>query len=33
MKRFTAQELAKHSGKNGTKPHIAYNGKVYDVSQ
>ena len=32
MKKFTEQELAQHSGKNGTKPYIAYNGKVYDVS-
>ncbi len=32
MKKFTKQELAQHSGQNGTKSYIAYNGKVYDVS-
>ena len=32
MKKLSKQELAKYSGKNGTKAYIAYNGKVYDVS-
>lgn len=33
MKKFTTEELSHHSGNNGTKPYIAYNGKVYDVSE
>jgi len=32
MKKLTKKELAQHSGKNGTKAYIAYNRKVYDVS-
>jgi len=32
MEKFTKQELSHHDGKNSTKPYIAYNGIVYDVS-
>jgi len=32
MKKFTKVELAQQNGKNTFKPYIAYNGKVYDVS-
>jgi predicted heme/steroid binding protein len=32
MEKFTKQELSYHNGKNSTKPYIAYNGIVYDVS-
>lgn len=32
MQEFSAQELEKHNGENGTPVYIAYNGKVYDVS-
>lgn len=31
-KKFTLDELAKYNGKNGKAAYIAYNGKVYDVS-
>ena len=31
-KEFTFEELAKYDGKDGKPAYIAYNGKVYDVS-
>jgi predicted heme/steroid binding protein len=30
---FTIEELAEYNGKNGKPAYIAYQGKVYDVSQ
>lgn len=33
QKVFTAQELAKYNGKNGSPAYIAANGIVYDVSR
>ena len=32
MKEFTREELAKFNGENGRQVYIAYDGKVYDVS-
>ena len=32
MKKFSRKELAQYNGKNGAPAFIAYNGKVYDVS-
>lgn len=32
MQIFTKNELAQYNGKNGAPSFIAYNGKVYDVS-
>ena len=32
MREFTKEELAQHNGKNGKPAYIAYNGKIYDVS-
>jgi predicted heme/steroid binding protein len=32
MRTFTRKELARYNGKNGTPAFIAYNGKLYDVS-
>jgi predicted heme/steroid binding protein len=32
MKEFTLEELAEYNGKEG-KMYVAYNGKVYDVSE
>lgn len=32
MKEFTLEELAEYNGKDG-KMYVAYNGKVYDVSE
>jgi predicted heme/steroid binding protein len=32
-RKFTSEELAEHNGKNGKPAYIAYQGKVYDVSQ
>lgn len=29
---LTADELAKHNGENGSKPYVAINGVVYDMS-
>jgi predicted heme/steroid binding protein len=31
-KKFTLEELAKYDGKDGKPAYIAFNGKVYDVS-
>jgi len=33
MKEFKADELAEYNGENGNPIYIAYDGKVYDVSQ
>lgn len=32
MKEFTLEELAQYDGKDGKKCYVAYNGKVYDVT-
>jgi predicted heme/steroid binding protein len=32
MKEFTTEELAQHNGQNGQPAYVAYDGKVYDVS-
>jgi predicted heme/steroid binding protein len=32
MRVFTAEELARYDGKDGTPAYIAYKGIVYDVS-
>ncbi|AEH59954.1 cytochrome b5 [Methanosalsum zhilinae DSM 4017] len=32
MKEFTAEELAKYNGRDGNRAYVAYNGKVYDVT-
>jgi predicted heme/steroid binding protein len=32
MKEFTAEELAKHNGRDGQPAYVAFEGKVYDVS-
>ncbi|HEY0196683.1 MAG TPA: cytochrome b5 domain-containing protein [Methanobacterium sp.] len=32
MKKFTKTELARYNGKKGNLAYIAYEGKVYDVS-
>jgi predicted heme/steroid binding protein len=32
LKEFTPGELAQYNGKNGAKAYVAYQGKVYDVS-
>ena len=32
MQEFTLEELAEYNGKDG-KMYVAYNGKVYDVSE
>ncbi len=31
-RKFTLEELAKFNGKNGNRAYIAYQGKVYDVT-
>jgi predicted heme/steroid binding protein len=31
--RFTVKELEEFNGKNGKPAYVAYNGKVYDLSQ
>ena len=33
VRTFTRKELEEHTGKNGKPAYIAYQGKVYDVSQ
>ena len=32
MKEFTAEELATYNGQNGQPAYVAYDGKVYDMS-
>jgi predicted heme/steroid binding protein len=32
QKQFTLEELAKFNGQNGNPAYVAYEGKVYDVS-
>jgi predicted heme/steroid binding protein len=32
MRKFTLEHLTKNNGKNGAPVYIAYEGKVYDVS-
>jgi predicted heme/steroid binding protein len=32
LRKFTSEELEEHNGKNGKPAYIAYQGKVYDVS-
>jgi len=32
-RKFTSKELEEYNGKNGKPAYIAYQGKVYDVSQ
>ena len=31
-KKFTREELAKYDGKNGNRAYVAFEGKVYDVT-
>lgn len=33
MRRFTKKELGRYTGKDGAPTFIAYEGRVYDVSQ
>jgi predicted heme/steroid binding protein len=33
LRKFTSEELEEHNGKNGNPAYIAYQGKVYDISQ
>ena len=33
MKQFTVETLAQFDGKNGQPAYVAYEGKVYDVSE
>jgi predicted heme/steroid binding protein len=33
LRKFTVKELEEYNGKNGKPVYIAYQGKVYDVSQ
>jgi predicted heme/steroid binding protein len=33
IRKFTIKELEEHNGKNGKPAYIAYQGKVYDISQ
>ena len=33
MRRFSKKELARYNGKEGAGTYVAYEGKVYDVSQ
>jgi len=32
MQTFTAEDLKKYNGQNGTPVYVVYKGKVYDVS-
>ena len=32
MKEFTGEELARNNGRDGQPSYVAYQGKVYDVS-
>ena len=33
MKKFTKEELLRYNGKDGMPIYVAYNGKVYDLSE
>ncbi len=33
MRQFTAEQLAEFDGTSGKPTYVAYNGKVYDVSE
>ncbi len=33
MRRFTAEELASYDGRDGRPAYVAYEGKVYDVTE
>lgn len=33
MRKFGREELAEYDGKNGAPAYVAYEGKVYDVSE
>jgi predicted heme/steroid binding protein len=33
MRQFTREDLAKYDGKNGALAYIAYDGRVYDVTE
>ncbi len=33
LRKFTSKELEEYNGKNGKPAYIAYQGKVYDVSE
>jgi predicted heme/steroid binding protein len=33
LRQFTSKELEEYNGKNGKPAYIAYQGKVYDISQ
>ena len=33
MKKLNKEELSKYNGKNGAPAYIAYQGKIYDVSE
>ena len=33
FKKFTVKELEEYNGKNGKPAYVAYQGKVYDISQ
>ena len=33
LRKFTLEDLKQHDGKNGKPAYIAYQGKVYDVTQ
>ena len=33
LRKFTIKELEEYNGKNGKSAYIAYQGKVYDISQ
>jgi predicted heme/steroid binding protein len=33
LRKFTMKELEEYTGKNGKPAYVAYQGKVYDISQ
>lgn len=33
MREFTLEELARHDGRDGALAYVAYDGRVYDVTQ
>jgi predicted heme/steroid binding protein len=33
LRKFTIKELEEYTGKNGKPAYVAYQGKVYDISQ